>query len=168
MIKLPKLGLRNISTSVSVLLVYLSFLALGRDDSFYACIAAVIATQINVEESIKAANARMIGTVLGGAIGFIFMNIIIYFNHRLDAVFIPLAVCLMIYLCTLLKRPASVQIGCVVILSTLISHKPDGITVYEYVFVRSADTFYGVLIAVLIQIVVWKILSAKAAKQNIK
>lgn len=164
---IPKLGLRNISTAVSIFLVYASFILFGReDDAFFACIAAVVATQVNVEESIKSAKARMIGTMLGGFIGFITMHIILYFNHKIDVILIPIATSILIYLCNLIKRPSSTQIACIVLLSTLIAHKPEGTSVYVYVLTRSLDTFYGVMVAIVVELIVWKLIHIKNQKLN--
>ena len=49
--QIPKIGMRNIKTAISVFLCLVLFESVNRDNSFYACIAAIICMQQTVENT---------------------------------------------------------------------------------------------------------------------
>lgn len=148
-IELPKIGLRNIKTAVSVFLCIALFQILDRPDPFYACIAAVMCTKETVGITYKASSDRMIGSIIGGFIGLILMITKKYIEFPLSiALMTGIGIVTVICLCNLIKRPGACAISCIVPLSIItISHNS---TPYIYVFNRVLDTFIGIIITVVI------------------
>ena len=74
-------GMRNIKTAVAVVICFLLFLPFWSQASpagegmqigpFYACITAVICMQSSVEQSVRQGVSRVIGTLMGGALGLL-------------------------------------------------------------------------------------------------
>ena len=148
-LKLPKVGARIQKTALSVFLSMIISHLLGGESPFYACIAAVICLQNSHESTIKMGINRMIGTIIGGIAGvfstFIFIK---YNNYYVDAMVISLLCVVVIYLCTILKRPGSVTIACIVLLANtvLVRGEPS----YVYTINRILETFLGIIIATLV------------------
>lgn len=146
---IPKPGMRNIKTALSVLACILFLKLLGRSHPFYACIASVICLQDTVENSYKTGKHRMIGTIIGGFTGMFFAM----FEEHFDLIsFMPIltaiGIILVIYICTLIKKPASVSISCIVLLAVMTNLRDT--TPFLYALNRMLDTFIGILIAIII------------------
>lgn len=147
--KLPKVGARIQKTALAVFLSIMISHFLGGKSPFYACIASVICMQDSYKGTIKMGINRMIGTIIGGLAGifatFIFFK---YNNYYFDAALISLLCIVVTYLCTLLKKPGSVTIACIVLLANtvLIKQEPS----YMYTIVRVLETFLGIIVATLV------------------
>lgn len=146
---LPKIGARNFKTALSILLCIVILKVLGFQSPFYACIAAVICLTDSYESSIKTGKNRMIGTIIGGLLGMVATIILSFYNtfwFRTIIIFVfTIAV---IYLCTVLKKPGSVSIACIVLLANLLLNRD--YSNYIYTFSRIIETFIGVIIAVAV------------------
>jgi len=140
---LPKIGLRNIKTALAVLLCFGVFALLGRENAFFACVAAVICMQNTIDSTLQAGKNRLIGSVLGGALGYVFVE----FLGR-GALLSSLGIVVIIYLCNLLKQKEAIVLACVVFLSIIINLS-DG-SVHLYAFNRVLDTFIGIVLATVI------------------
>ena len=147
--KLPKIGARNFKTALSILLCIIILPLLGFDSPFYACIAAVICLTDSYENSIKIGKNRMIGTIVGGTFGM-FATIILsnYDTTILRYIIIFIFSILTIYVCTILNKPGSVSIACIVLLANLLLNRD--YSNYLYTVSRIFETFIGILIAVLV------------------
>ena len=132
---IPKIGMRNIKTAISVFICIALFNLFKRDNAFYACIAAVICMKDTYENSLSIGINRLLGTFLGGLLGII----TIYLLSFLPNISTP---------CTLLKKPAAVTIACIVFISIMINYP--GIASYFYAINRTFDTAIGIIIAILI------------------
>lgn len=147
--KLPKIGARNFKTALSIFLCIVVLKAFGFESPFYACIAAVICLTDSYESSIKMGKNRMIGTVIGGSFGLIATIILsVYNTFWLRAIIIFVFTIAVIYVCTLLKKPGSVSIACIVLLANLLLNRD--YSNYIYTFSRIIETFIGVVIAVAV------------------
>ncbi|MGL4990905.1 MAG: FUSC family protein [Sarcina sp.] len=147
--KLPKIGARNFKTALSILLSIIILKILGFESSFYACIAAVICLTDSYENSIKTGKNRMIGTIIGGSFGMIATIILsVYNTFWLRTLLIFLFTIAVIYICTILKKPGSVSIACIVLLANLLLNRD--YSNYIYTFSRIIETFIGVVIAVFV------------------
>lgn len=145
--KLPKIGARNFKTALSIFLCIIVLNLLGFESPFYACIAAVICMTDSCETSIKMGKNRMIGTIVGGAFGMLATIILSkYDTNVLRTLIICSFIVLSIYVCTLLKRPGSVSIACIVLLANLLLNRD--YSNYIYTLSRIAETFIGIIIAV--------------------
>lgn len=83
----------------------------------FACIAAVICMQDNIEDTKKIAVSRIIGSLVGGgsALAFTYLNKIIL-SGRLYIVFSVIGVVLIICVCNFLGNPVSVSISVITFL----------------------------------------------------
>ncbi|MGL4742414.1 MAG: FUSC family protein [Sarcina sp.] len=147
--KLPKVGARNLKTALAILLSILVLKLLHFESPFYACIAAVICMSDSYENSIKMGKNRMIGTIIGGLFGTLATIILSKYNvFWLKALLIFVFIIVVIYICTLLKKPGSVSIACIVLLANLLLDR--NYSNYIYTLSRIVETFIGIIIAVLI------------------
>lgn len=147
--KFPKIGARNFKTALSILLCMIILPLLGFDSPFYACIAAVICLTDSYESSIKTGLNRMIGTIIGGCFGMLATIILSkYSDGILKIAIIFIFTILTIYVCTILNKPGSVSIACIVLLANLLLNRD--YSNYLYTFSRIIETFIGVVIAVVV------------------
>lgn len=147
---IPKIGLRNLKTALAVFCCMILFNLLNRDNSFYACISAVICMKDTVENSLTMGKDRLLGTLLGGICGIIFIYFISQLpplNHP-NAILTSLGIIIIIYFCTIINKPGSVTIACIVFIGIMITFT--GVESYYYAINRSIDTAIGVIIAVAI------------------
>ncbi|WP_238883642.1 aromatic acid exporter family protein [Clostridium sp. YIM B02551] len=145
---LPKIGLRNVKTALSVLTCILFFEIIRWGESpFYACIASVICMGDSVENSMKAGKNRLIGTLVGGLYGIFFIFIYPFVPIPLPLL-VSLGIVIVIYTGVLIKKPASVSISCVVFLAITTNLK--GITSYGYAVNRIVETAVGIIIAIFV------------------
>lgn len=149
--KLPKIGARNFKTALSIFLCIVILNLLGFESPFYACIAAVICMADSCENSIKMGKNRMIGTIVGGAFGTLATIILSkYDTNVLRTLIICSFTILTIYVCTILKKPGSVSIACIVLLANLLLNRD--YSNYIYTLSRIVETFIGIVIAVGVNI----------------
>lgn len=147
---IPSIGLRNLKTALSVFLCILIFKFFNNNYPFYACISAVICMKDTVDNSLNMGKDRLIGTFLGGMLGFIFIYVLSFFpylNHP-NALITALGVIICIYICTFINKPGSVSICCIVFIGIMISYT--GLESYYYAISRTFDTAVGVIIAILV------------------
>ncbi|WP_315118534.1 aromatic acid exporter family protein [uncultured Clostridium sp.] len=142
-----KVGMRNIKTSISVVLCVVLFKLLNREYPFFACIAAVVTLQHSVSDSFKAGQNRLIGTVIGATTGLIF-SYLPQFNFWIHIVYIGLGICMVIYLCNIFDKNDSISIACIVFSAIMTNLK--GVPSYVYVVNRTIDTFIGIIISILV------------------
>lgn len=150
----PKIGMRNIKSAVSVFLCLLTFAVLHMHYSFYGCIAAVICTQPTFDKTYSLGKDRMLGTILGGIVGFIVLEGILSVpaNENLSQLFmIPVGIIGVIYLCNLLKIPGAVSISCIVLLNIAINMDARGVggSIF-YVIDRVMETMVGIVMAMIV------------------
>lgn len=149
---LPKIGMRNIKTTLSVFLCLLLFDFISRENSIYACVAAVICMQNTIVDSLEKGVSRVLGTIVGGLVGIFVLFVvseIFVVNEEMMIFIIPLGIILLIEICVLIDQKQAVVISCVVYLSILISKNRDGGYVL-YTVNRVLDTSIGIVIALLV------------------
>ena len=149
-IELPKIGLRNLKTALAVFICMVIFDFFNNTNGFFACIAAVMCLKDTVESSVTMGKNRLLGTGIGGIIGlfavFILDNFHILINFR--ALIAAMCISLAIYICTIIKRPGSVIISCIVISAILCNY--NSMNPYYYAIGRMFDTGIGVVVAILV------------------
>ena len=74
-IKLPKPGLRNTKTALSVCFCILLYELIGKPNPLFACSAAIICMKETVHYSYQKGVDRLAGTLLGGIVGLVFLLI---------------------------------------------------------------------------------------------
>ena len=148
--KLPKIGYRNLKTALAVSLCMILFELMGNDNPFYACIASVICMKDTVENTFKMGKNRLIGTLLGGLLGVVFIFIIdnILFLKSIKSLISGVGIVIAIYLCNLIKKPGAVTICCIVFIGIMVNY--DGPSSYSYAIYRSIDTSIGIIITIFI------------------
>lgn len=145
---IKKVGMRNIKTAIAVTLCII-FFGIFNQDAFFAGIAAVVCIQSTIQNSFKAGLMRFSGTVIGGIIGFITMELLIFSPEFLDVIWIFSSIIITIYLCVLLKKNEACQIACIVLLSLILNHSDSNKALF-YAIERVIDTSIGIGIAVLV------------------
>lgn len=146
----PKIGMRTIKTAVSVFLCLLLVQIVDRENAFYSCVAAVICMQPTIENSFTKGATRIIGTIIGGLLGALFL--IIGKTYLINTAFmflIPLGIIIIIEACVYLKQREAVSISCVVYLSIMILHRVSG-DYFWYTINRIIDTSIGIIIALAV------------------
>ena len=147
---LPRIGMRNIKTALSVFSCLLIFEAIQRENSFYACIAAVICMQPTLDNTFKKGLSRIIGTAIGGVIGIILLVIgEMYLKEEAFIFLIPVGIVILIEICIAIDQRDSVSISCVVYLGIMIMHRYQGGYIW-YTINRVIDTSIGIIIAVFV------------------
>ncbi len=101
-----KIGMRTVKTvvAVAICMVIMLFFPVN---AFYACIAAVICMQQTVEHTVRTGLNRMKGTVVGALLGIAGLLLQQHVNLDLQIVLAPVGVLLILYLCNIMKMPAS-------------------------------------------------------------
>lgn len=145
---LPTIGLRNIKTAISVFICILLFQIIGRENPFYACIAAVICMGTSIDSSVTTGKNRFIGTFIGGIWGIILISFFKFIPEWLDPIYIGIGITILIYICNILKLNASISISCVVFLSIMTTTREVSSTVYA--INRIIDTSIGIIISILV------------------
>ncbi|MGL5351694.1 MAG: FUSC family protein [Clostridium sp.] len=143
--KLPKIGLRNIKTAISVSICLIIF----SKDPFFAAIAAVMCMQDTVENSVKFGVNRIVGTLIGGLTGLIFLYSTRFLHlEGLTPVITGTGVVLVIYLSNLLKKPASSAMSSLVLIAIMIA--PVTSNPFVYAFKRTIETSLGIIVTILV------------------
>lgn len=135
--------MRNIKTAIAVVLCIIILKQFSDNSPFYACIAAVITMQNTVQSSWKAGLSRMIGTLIGAGVG-IFLSLVGFNN----AVITGMGIVFVIYLTNLMKQNTSIGIACIAYLAIMVNVKDT--TPVNYSIMRTAETFVGILLAMLV------------------
>ncbi|MFD3157823.1 aromatic acid exporter family protein [Haloimpatiens sp. FM7330] len=140
---MPKIGMRNIKTAVSVFICIVILKLVNNPYPFYACIASVISMQSSVSGSFTAGKNRMIGTSVGAFIGLLFALI------QPDNPFLcGLGIIIVIFTCNVLNKKKSATIACIVFIA--ISTNLKGVPPHIYSRDRLLETFLGIFVAVLV------------------
>ncbi len=149
--KLPKIGLRNLKTALAVFTCMIIFQLINRENPFFACIAAVFCMKDTVSSSVIMGKNRIIGTIIGGFLGIIVIYISDLFPllYKMTPFVTGIGIILVIYTCTIIKRPASVVISCIVFIGIMINYSSQ-VDSYYYAISRSFDTVIGIIISILI------------------
>ena len=147
-----RIGMRAVKTAIAVFLCGLISMLFKRDDVFCSSIAAIICLQPTYDKTLEAGINRFIGTILGGIIGYISLELSEYIpNYEWMRLFtLPFSILLVIYICNIINRKSSVSIGCIVVLVIVSRLGDDMGSTFLYVIYRVADTIIGILVAMLV------------------
>lgn len=153
-LKLPKIGLRTIKTSIAVFLC----LALLPNEPFFACLTSVFCIQDTVESSYNMAKNRGIGTMFGASIGLIIMSIFKWLTFNLEVVFlrkliiyllIAIGIIIVIYANNLfLKMPGAINVSCIAFLAVTTTHA--FVDPVFYAVNRTIETLCGIVIGLIV------------------
>lgn len=151
--KVKRPGLRIIKTFIAVTLaVLLSHFRPGEGLPFYSAIAAIICLKSDVEGSRDIGKNRIIGTILGGVCGALYLYLIP--AHTLQPAFelilISLLASIIIWMMAMAGKPKAVPIMAIVFLSITINHGNEGNLAFVFAFSRTLDTMIGVISAIIV------------------
>ena len=144
---------RALKTALAVFLAELFAVILGRSSSFYSSIAAVICMMKNHEMTQQKGIERLIGTVVGGLLGWAFLELFIrlpYYKELFYPFMAPFGVLLVIYVLNVMHRQTCCMIGCVVFLSLAVNFNRSLSEIPVYVIDRIFDTTLGIAMASIV------------------
>lgn len=146
-------GMRTIKTALSVVICIVTLNLLAEYTkyefvSFYACLTAIFTLQSNLSYSVKRGIHRILGTFIGTfyALLVIYLSIAIPFmTENIFWIFIGIILC--IQSCYVLNINEGILIACILFLASVTIADGNYLT---YALVRSVETIYGVVIALLV------------------
>ena len=175
-----RIGKRNLKTALSVFIAIGIYLILqlidqssgkeldgfsglsGMYTPFFAGIAAAYTSHKDYKSSLKQAQIRSLGSVLGGYFGMIIIlivellfkqiftieNFILY--KFVEYIFVSLGIIILIYLIVVTKQKDATFISCLTYLSVTISIRNGGMPIPQFATNRIISTLVGVGIALVI------------------
>lgn len=155
MIKLNKnykIGFRGIKTAISVFICAIISIFFEYEDIFCSAIAAVMCMQKTYEETITTGINRVIGTVIGGAIGYIALELANFIEYQewFRILILPFCILLVVYICNTIGKKDAVSIGCMLILIILSRLGEDIGSTLIYVIYRVLHTIIGIIVATIV------------------
>ncbi|MEG1996391.1 MAG: aromatic acid exporter family protein [Oscillospiraceae bacterium] len=148
-----KIGMRTVKTAIAVFVCLIISFVFHRSNAFYSCIATVVCIQPTYTKTLSLGVHRLIGTGVGGLIGYIvleFTTLIPYYSDGLYLIIIPIFLILSIYLCNIINRKDATSICCIVFLSIVANSNRDIAHTLMYVIDRMIDTSIGVVVAMIV------------------
>ena len=154
-----RIGMRVVKTAAAVMICLIIALLAGSMESVpIATVSAIVTIRATQGETVRTAVFRVLGTIIGGALGMLTVVIGLFLPYYYDGLFvlvIPLMLILNLYLCNVLNLQDSCTISCVVTIMVAAHIELDA-TVQEsllYTLLRLRDTFIGVVVATIMNIV---------------
>ena len=151
--KFKKPGLRIVKTFIAVSLAMLiSSSRPGEGLPFYSAIAAIICLKSDVEGSREIGINRVIGTILGGLCGLIYLLVVPanYLPKAIELILISLIASIIIWVMAMAGKPKAISIMAIVFLSITINHGNEGNLPFLFAFNRTFDTMVGVISAIVV------------------
>lgn len=151
--KFKKPGLRIVKTFIAVTLAMLiSSFRPGEGLPFYSAIAAIICLKSDVEGSREIGINRVIGTMLGGLCGLLYLLIVPanYLPRAVELILISLLASIIIWVMAMAGKPKAISIMAIVFLSITINHGNEGNLPFLFAFNRTFDTMVGVISAIVV------------------
>ncbi len=147
-----KIGLRAVKTAIAVSICAFISMIFGREDVFCGAIATIICMQPTYNRTLKTGIDRLIGTLIGGVIGYCALELSGYIpNYEWMRLFvIPFCMLLVIYICNIIEQKESVSIGCIVALVIVSRLGDDMGNSFMYVVYRVTDTIIGIVVAMFV------------------
>lgn len=145
------IGMRSIKTALAVFICVIIFNQIEGITPFYAGIAAALSMRDTYENSIKYGKARMLGTLIGGLVGIIYL---MFINPEdtsaIHMYFVPVLIIIAIRIVNIFgKNDAASSIACIVVMAVTMNHFKNS-EKYFYAFSRIMETFVGIFVAIII------------------
>ena len=160
-----RIGMRVIKTAASVAICLLiAIFHEGMESVPIVAVSAIVTIRPTQGETVHTGVFRLLGTIIGGVLGVVtvFIGLFLpYYNEGLFVIVIPCMLLLDLYLCNVLNMQDSCVIACVVTI-IVASHVTLDVTVGEamiFTLLRLRDTFIGVAVATVMNIVPYHIIS---------
>jgi len=168
-----RIGMRVVKTAVAVGICLLFALIFGGIESILiTAVAAIVTIRTTQEETIVSGMFRIFGTIIGAIFGCLIVVISIYlpyYNDGLFVIVIPVMLLLNLYICNMLRLQDSCSISCVVtiLIATQIAPLFDPMDdALNFALLRVRDTFVGVIVATLINLIPYQISQKFFKKKN--
>ena len=147
-----KIGLRAVKTAIAVAVCAFISMFFNHEDIFCSCIASVICMEQTCEQTWDTGINRIIGTLIGGTVGYLALESICSLPtyEWIRIIVLPLCILIVVYSCNLINRKQAVSIGCVVIIVILSRSGNSTSSTLNYVIQRVSDTLLGVFVAMFI------------------
>jgi len=121
-----------------------------------ACVAAIIALQDSPHKSIEIGVARIIGTLIGGAIGIGCLYLLMHSPH--DALVAPICAVgaiLAVMITVFINRKSACSIAAITVLAVALIAPDDPDATYIHAYIRVAETLAGVMLAIVVNKLLW-------------
>jgi len=153
-----RVGMRVVKTALAVgVCLVIALFTGGMESVSISAVSAIVTIRPTHGETVRSGIFRLLGTVIGGALGILTVLIGLfmpYYNQGLFALVIPLMLIVNLYLCNVLNLQDSCSISCVVTIIVAANVALDA-TYSEalvYTLMRLRDTFVGVTVASLMNV----------------
>ena len=159
--KFKRPGQRIFKTSLAVFLAFtLSHFRSAHALPFYSAIAAIICTKNDVNGSINIGLNRILGTFIGGFVGFLYLLFVKKnLTNEIEEYFLlSVIMAFLIWLVSSFEKPNAISIMCIVLASVSINHAGEDFGAIDFAVNRVLDTLVGVLVAILINSIDFEIL----------
>ena len=161
-------GQRIFKTSLAVFLSFtISHFRSANALPFYS----IICTKNDVSGSINIGLNRILGTFIGGFVGFLYLLFVKknLTNEIEEYFFLSVIMAFLIWLVSSLEKPNAISIMCIVLASVSINHAGENFGAIDFAVNRVFDTLVGVLVAILVNSIDFEILKfIKFEKQKDK
>lgn len=159
-------GRRMIKTVIAVFLCALIGYARGTDSAILSMVAAILCIQPTKDESIIVAINRIIGTVLGGALGAICLYVSGVTGLIEMKLFYHLVVALMlvpiIQLTLLMRKPSLSSFTCIVFLIITVT-MTEGANAIDYSLTQTLESIVGIVVGLCVN---WFFPNSKKNKES--
>lgn len=167
--KLKKPGQRIFKTALAVFLSFtFSHFRSANALPFYSAIAAIICTKNDVNGSINIGLNRILGTCIGGFVGFLYLLFVRknFTNDIGNYFLISIIMAFLIWILSSMDKPNAISIMCIVFASVSINHYGENFGAINFALNRTLDTLVGVVIAILVNSLDFEILKYIKYKNN--
>lgn len=155
-LKIPGMRIAKTVIAVFLCLIVAHFRNNYMENTFFACIAAIISLKGSIEDSKFSSFTRVEGTFIGALVGLLALHIQLWLGLSLNswaysAILAVLVGCVLWIMKTFFHSQAA-TIACISLLSIAINHGMDA-EPFLFAYHRFVDTLLGVLIALAINYV---------------
>lgn len=138
------IGMRNIKTALAVFLSIMVSNLIKLDYPFYAAIASLVCMQSSIEKTYITGKNRMLGTMVGAFLGFVFATL-----FPINAFFSAIGIIIIIFICNKLEWNDTISMAGIVFLAIMLNIK-DNKHALIYSYKRLFETLIGIVIAFLV------------------
>lgn len=148
-----KLGVRAVKSAIAVFICFAlgSFFKWG--GALNGSVAAIICMQPTFRQTRFEAVHRIIGTIAGGLLGYAALKLLLL-SPEAPGILISLAAALgilaLMYICNIFNVQAAAVLACITFMSIIADFDMTGSEAFFYVLYQTADTVFGILIAMLL------------------
>lgn len=151
-------GMRSVKTVIAVFFTLVICFCLKRMQTItVAAISAIVCMRQNNQETLRFSLMRLLGTALGGLIGFAAAFSSAYIPYYSQGVFlaaVPLFLIFDLYLCNVFHLQQASTISCTVVLLVALNFERTQQDAVFYALNRAIDTFIGAGVSLLVDLAI--------------